>query len=321
MTFAGKFISLKRTFQQNNMYDRGIVVAPTFFDVPPETKETYGEQNPGMGLFGRPDRTKTRQEWLAMTTALQNRLDIYPHRIDPDPELFDMVFACDPGFWITNRDWNVFIAANFSVPRQAEVEHFARWMRLRQMADVHELPPDAKFEAGDCVFVMNGREPILILFWGETRTNALGVEEVKKILEPLGVKVLPIRRVTKEFYHGNSVATIYQSANLFTFYAPAFDLQGPRMLLKTLGHIEVASLPEKWLFGHDEDLGGEYLYLFGLNQIENNGRSLTAHCHYEYGDFLVRRGITPIVVPTPELKRSRGSHRCSVNLQNLAIAR
>lgn len=301
------------------MYSEGIVCSPKYFDVP----VGYGDKNPGMRpnhLYGKPLKVIALAQWEAMSLTLNHQLGILLRWIDPQPKLFDQVFTCDPGLWINDH----FIVSNFDRVvkdyRAGEIDHvLERVQHYNSQTKIHLLLPKAKFEAGDCVLVQAQGKWVLVIGYGKTRTNETGVAEVTAILKPLDVEVLPIHRITKEFYHLNSVATVYPSANLFTFYPGAFEKGARVKLQKTLPGIEVHPLPRSWLFRKHPDFGSEYRYSYCLNQIEQNRMSLTCWCHDQYAEFLRKRDITALVQPSGEIERSAGSWRCCVNLHNVTV--
>lgn len=301
------------------MYSEGIVCPPIHFDVP----VSYGDKNPGMRpnhQYGRPLKSLAGVQWEEMNSSLESQLGILPRWVEARPGLFDQVFTCDPGLWINDH----VIVSNFDrivkEYRSGEISHIIQRIKhFHPDTRVHLLSPRARFEAGDCVLVRTHKGWTLVLGYGSTRTNGIGVSEVAAILKSLGIGVLPVRRVTKEFYHLNSVATIYPSANLFTFYAPAFERGARKKLQNALPGVDVHPLPKRWVFRKHPDFGFEYRYSYCLNQIEQSGKSLTCWCHDAYAEFLERRDIEVLERPSGEIERSAGSWRCCVNLHNIII--
>ena len=291
-----------------------LVVPPAFFDV----VDTYNTRMRPDHPYGRPNKQRTIQQWSRMITMLGLHMDVGITWLDPKQGLADMAFACDPVLWIDD----LFIASNFwppegrtASPRQPEVEIFKNWFDARG-TQIATLPPDAYFEGGDCVMI--GKK--LAIGYGGNRTNARGVEEVKKIFEPRGIEVVPIRRVTEEFYHLNSVLTHFPSANLIAYYPPAFATGTLVALGKCfLPHMCIVQINENEAMRKHPDFGGEYLYSYTLNAIEHNGKVLMPYCAPSLAKMLESYHLDVIVPPdgSSEFERSGGSYRCLTMFHNV----
>ncbi|MDP3962928.1 MAG: hypothetical protein Q8Q39_00315 [bacterium] len=291
-----------------------IVIPPTYFDV----VDTYNTRMRPDHPHGRPDRMRTMAQWSRMIGVLNLQMDIESHWLLARPGLADMAFACDPGLWIDD----LFIASNFwppagrtASPRQAEVETFTDWFGQKGVR-IATLPSDAYFEGGDCVMV--GKS--LVIGYGENRTNIRGVEEITKLLEPRGIEVIPIRRITEEFYHLNSVFTYFPSADLIAFYPPAFSADAFNTLSVRLPlNTRILEVTESEAMRHHPDFGGEYLYSYTLNAIERNGMVLMPYCAPSFGKILEHHGLKVIVPPdgSSEFERSGGSYRCLTMFHNV----
>ncbi|MBI1975134.1 MAG: hypothetical protein HYS57_02110 [Parcubacteria group bacterium] len=264
--------------------------------------------------YGRPSRQRAFRQWARMTQVLQYELGIPLYLLEPDPARFDMAFACDPGLWIDD----LFIPSNFGVPRQGEVKHFIRWF-LKRGIRVHPLSSSAQFEGGDCVVVRDGKKTTVVIGYGDVRTNEMGVREVTKILKRLGIDVLPIRRITQEFFHLNSAFTFFSSANLVSFYIPALEPRTIRLLQDHFScGVTYLLLQKNQLFRYHPDFGDEYRYGHSLNQIEHRGISLQPYCGQALRALLAAHKIS-VVVPedgSSEFERSGGSFRCLVMLHH-----
>ena len=285
-----------------------ILVPPVHFDV----KESYNTRMRPDHPCGKPDKKRTFLQWARMASTAIHDLGITAHFIEPVEDLYDMTFACDPGFWVDD----LFIPANFwASPRKPEVEHFVKWFRDREYMVKH-LSPLAFFEGGDCVFVKNK----IIIGYGENRTNLQGVEEVASIFKKSRVeKVVPIRRVTEEFYHLNSVLTYYPSADLIMYYPKAFEDSAGEQLAFNFPGTRIVPLSEATLFRKHPDFDGEYLYSYALNAVERNVKVLQPYCH-EIQEKILRDHGLEVIVPedgSSEFERSGGSYRCLMMIHNV----
>ncbi|TSC89204.1 MAG: hypothetical protein G01um10143_585 [Parcubacteria group bacterium Gr01-1014_3] len=282
-----------------------IVIPPTYFDV----VESYNTRMRPDLPYGKPDPRKTFQQWAKMVEILTYDLGVKVEFMNPTIDLHDMAFACDPGLWIDNT----FIAANFQPEaRRLEVAPFFEAFS-RTTTYPRALPEEACFEGGDCVVVGN----TLLLGYGENRTNRRGVEEVKKILEPQAIRVVPIRRVTEEFYHLNSVLTVYPSAGLIAYYAEAFEPDIQEILEKNLPRMKSVALPKDAVYRKQPAIGDEYLYSYCLNSIENNGKVLMSYCSSTHRKLLESHGLQPIVLDCSEFEKSGGAFRCLTMIHNI----
>jgi len=260
--------------------------------------------------YGKPDKNLAWKQWVQMVNILSSEMGIKVKFTDPQPNLYDMAFACDPGLWIND----IFIASNFwAKPRQPEAEYFKAWFR-NQGIQVMELSPDAYFEGGDCLFADNK----LLIGWGNNRTNQQGILEIKKVLEPRGVPVIPIRRITEEFYHLNSVMAHYPSVGILAYYSPAFEIDTRKIIESNFPSAKIFALSNDEAMRHHPAFGDEYIYSYTLNSIERNGKVIMPYCSSKLHEFLSDAGLR-VIVPesgSSEFERSGGSYRCLTMIHN-----
>ncbi len=284
-----------------------LVVPPAHFDVVDSYNTRMRPDHP----FGRPDKKKAMEQWSRMISALYHDLGAVLHFVDPVKGLADMAFACDPGLWIND----CFVAANFQVgPRRTEPAYFADWFHDHGYEVAH-LPHGAYFEGGDCVMIGN----VAVIGYGTSRTNWEGIKALKKILEPRGVRVLPIRRMTEEFYHLNSVFTWYPTARLIAYYAEAFEPEARSKVQAALPDVTfISTLSSEAVMRNHPEFGGERLYSYCLNALENCGKVIQPYCSGEHQALLENHGLT-VIVPeggSSEFERSGGSYRCLTMIHN-----
>lgn len=245
-----------------------------------------------------------------MFIHLSQDIGITPLFLKPVDGLCDMSFVCDSGLWIDD----LFISANFwARPRQAEVPHVIRWFKKKGVC-IKRLDTDALFEGGDCVMVKNK----LIVGYGNIRTNARAVVEIETLLAPRGIQIVPVRRVTEEFYHLNSVLTYYPSSDTIAYFPRAFDKKIADVLSSEFPGTCIVALGEDILFRHHPDFGGEWLYSYALNAVEHRGVVLQPYCHPAHRELLESAGLR-VLVPkdgSSEFERSGGSYRCLMMLHN-----
>lgn len=280
------------------------VVPPLYFDV----IESYNTRMRPEYKYGKPNKERAFCQWASMVSILKHGMGVDIQFEDPQPGLHDMAFACDPGLWVND----LYIAGNFwAKPREPEVDHSWTWFNDKAVS----LTQDSFFEGGDCVMVGN----TLLIGYGKERTNYHGVREVAAILKREGVKVVPIRRITDEFYHLNSVLTYYPSAKLLAYYPKAFEANARRVLEENLPDVTIVALGDEAVMREHDDFGGEYLYSYCLNSIEHDGRVLMPYCSSQHREVLERHGLR-VIVPkdgSSEFERSGGSYRCLTMIHNI----
>ena len=296
-----------------------IVVPPDHYDI----KESYNTRMRPHLPYGRPDKKLAYLQWAEMAATLRFDLGVNVHYLEPTAGLDDEAFACDSGLWIEN----MFIAGLFEpVFRRGEKHQFMLWFCNHNRYThpmffaIKEIEnPDARFEGGDCLLVKD----TLLVGYGERgtegyqRTNGEGIKELIGLLSG-AVKVIPVRRITKEFYHLNSVMAYYPSAELLAVYPDAFhpdDLKGVEQELK----VKVVRLRKEDVYRHHPAIGGEYLYSYCLNSIENNGKVLMPYVSDGHGDVLTKHSLTPLVpkLGSSEFEKSGGSYRCLTMIHNI----
>ena len=282
------------------------VVPPLYFDI----VESYNTRMRPDYKYGKPDKQRAFCQWARMVSVLHNEMGVDIHFEEPQPNLYDMAFACDPGFWVND----LYIAGNFwAGPREPEVDH--SWLWFDDKTSAVALGARSYFEGGDCVMIGNK----LVIGYGSERTNCYGVKEVMEILKGEGIEVVPIRRITEEFYHLNSVLTYYPSAKLLAYYPAAFEVHTQKILSENLPNVTIIPLPEKAVMRRHPDFGNEYLYSYCLNSIEHNKKVLMPYCSDYHRKVLEKHGLK-VIVPedgSSEFERSGGSYRCLTMIHNL----
>lgn len=292
--------------QEKGLKVEVIAVPPVYYDI----CDSYNTRMRPDQPCGRPNKERAFLQWSRLISKAANELFINVRIVEPQQKLFDMAFACDPGLWVDD----IFIRSNFwAKPRQPEVDHFTRWFRANNYT-LGYLGKSALFEGGDCVFVKNK----IIIGFGQNRTNKQGVSEVKEILSGRNIDVVPIRRVTEEFYHLNSVLTYYPTADLIMYYPAAFEKSAGEKLAVNFPGTIIIPLQKETLYRKHPDFAGEYLYSYALNAIERHGIAIQPYCDPIHKKLLNRHGIS-VVVPedgSSEFERSGGSYRCLLMIHN-----
>ncbi len=290
-----------------------LICEPKYFDVKNDYNSRMKDVLANQVLV---NKNLALAQWLEMATTIKFDLKILVHRLEPVPDLCDMVFACDPGLWIDD----LFIVSNFEpVPRRAETNFFVGWFHdhgyeIKFLNSLHSC-----FEGGDCLFV---KDKLLLGYkisgFPSSRTNGSGVREVTAILKHHGIKVLPVERITQNFYHLNSVMTYYPSVELLAVYPKAFNRDDLFNIKKEL-NVEIVELGDEALFRNLEFLNNQCDYSYALNSIEKDGKVLLPYCSDELLELLVNRNLTPIVpeLGSSEFEKSGGSYRCMMNIHNI----
>lgn len=136
------------------------------------------------GFSTPPDLERARAEHAALVEVLRrNGVDVVEWR-EPNEALYDSVFACDWGF-VTDAGAVIFNAGK--PVRRPEADLAERAFREMGVPVYHRMKAPATAEGGDFLWVA----PDLVLAGRSYRTNAQGIAEVKAVLEPLGVTVVP----------------------------------------------------------------------------------------------------------------------------------
>lgn len=276
-----------------------LVVPPWRFDV----RRSYNTRmNPNRW---RPDKALAATQWAAVVETACNKLGIEPRIIDPVPDLDDMTFARDPGFWIDD----LFIPARFEHPeRQPEVNYFIAWMLQHGYAVYNWKNPEAVFEGGDCVWV--DHEKTLVLGYGDQRTDWAAVQELTGVLETRGVNVVPIRRITEDVYHLNSAFAYLFTSETIHYFGNAFVKSAWRMIREYLRNTGWTVWDEEELFRHHPRFDGIRTYSYALNVVEQRGMALMPYCHEKMRSCFRGEEVEVEVFDTSEHETSGGSIAC-----------
>jgi N-dimethylarginine dimethylaminohydrolase len=250
---------------------------------PPDYFGIEYEINPWMNLRVGSDAGRAREQWTALTGAL-NDLGVAMDLVKPVQGLPDLVFTANAG--IVYR--NVFIASRFRYGvRQGESPHFESWAEGRGF-EVVELPEGHNFEgAGDALFCGE------TLFAGYRFRS--DVRSHQWIGERLGVEVLPLELVDPRFYHLDTCFCPLEP-HVAIYYPGAFDEYGRSVLNDRIpGLIEVA--PEEAIsFSCNAVVVGKVVIL-------NAGATKLA-------DSLAGRGFDVRALEFSEFIKSGGSAKC-----------
>ncbi len=134
------------------------------------------------GFATPPDLGRAREEHAALAGVLRAAgVEVLESR-EPQAALYDSVFACDWG--IVVRDGAIVFNAG-KTARRPEADLAERAFRENGIPILHRMRAPATAEGGDLLWVA----PDLLLAGRSYRTNAAGIEVLRSLLEPRGVKV------------------------------------------------------------------------------------------------------------------------------------
>ncbi|MFQ5654320.1 MAG: dimethylarginine dimethylaminohydrolase family protein [Planctomycetota bacterium] len=172
---------------------RGVLVCPPdHFDVT-EVRNVHME-----GMLGTVDHDAARAEWEALVRGME-ALGLEVARLEPAPDLADMVFTCNPSLGGVDREGRPFaILSRMRHPGRArEVERHRRWLRARGVRIV-EIPAEAEgvWEGGGDAIWHPGR----YFLWGGhgQRSDRQPYAALSRTLE---LPVALLRLDDPEFYH------------------------------------------------------------------------------------------------------------------------
>jgi N-dimethylarginine dimethylaminohydrolase len=257
--------------------------APRILMCPPDYFGIEYEINPWMNLRIGSDADRARQQWKALTSALEE-LGVELDLLEPKAGLPDLVFTANAGIVYHN----LFIASRFRYGvRQGESPMFQHWAQERGF-DVVLLPEGYNFEgAGDALFCGE------TLFAGYRFRS--DVRSHQWIGERLGVEVLPLELVDPRFYHLDTCFCPLEP-DAAIYYPGAFDEYGRSVLNDRIANLIEVAPEEAISFSCNAVVVGKTVILnAGANKL---------------ADALAERGFTARALEFTEFIKSGGSAKC-----------
>lgn len=268
---------------------------------PPDYFDVVDQKNPYMSQKSVVDRVKARQQWDALSAALQQS-GCEIATIDPVEGLEDMVFAANQVFAgacskTGKNGYGKFVVTSRMVyeSRQREVPFYVDWFRnhdyhvidldLSTSADFLEGHGDLLWHPdGSCVYAGYG-----------FRSTFGGVEKFIAAMSKMGIPVVPLQLADAYCYHldtclcplNNEAALIFPGA----FWADA-----------------LASLHKNWRRIHL--LTADEAHRFMGNGIVAGGNYITSYVTRHLEVILHQEGLKPLIVDTSEFEKAGGSCFC-----------
>lgn len=195
-----------------------LMCPPKHFDVLVEDKD----KNPWMDKRHRPDKERALRQWQELKDLYKN-LGVSVHCLRPQNKLFDQVFTA-------NLAWGMgttIVMANLTPEwRQKETFYAANWLE-RHYYHTYFLSEKWRFEGqGDVLSLTRlGR----FLFCYGIRNNLEVKGELERIFCIQG-KIIPLRLVSSDFYHGDVCIRYSKHRNAILYNPSAFDAESLRRI-------------------------------------------------------------------------------------------
>ncbi|MGH9601690.1 MAG: dimethylarginine dimethylaminohydrolase family protein, partial [Terriglobales bacterium] len=166
---------------------------------PPTYYEIRDVKNPFMQNAAPVDPKLALQQWEEVGRAFE-AAGFAPARIDPVPDLEDMVFANNQVFVGRDADGPFIVPSRMRFPsRQREVPYYVEWFRERGYRVLElEFGEDFLEGHGDLLW-----QPDSSCVWAGygIRSTRGGVEKFSQAMAHLGTEVIPLELVDPRFYH------------------------------------------------------------------------------------------------------------------------
>jgi N-dimethylarginine dimethylaminohydrolase len=250
---------------------------------PPDHYRIVYEINPWMDRRRPSHGESSRRQWEALV-ALLERLGAAIERIDPVPELPDMVFTANAG--LICRD--LFIPSRFRhEQRRGESRLFCDWFAQRGYR-IRELEPTGDFEgAGDALFCGE------TLFAGYLHRSDIRTHQ--QLAKFVDFPVVSLELVDPRFYHLDTCfCPLERGAALF--YPSAFDEYGRRVLERHIERLIAVCDADAERFACNA-------VVLGRDVVLNSGSASTAR-------ELARLGFTAHPTDLAEYLKAGGAAKC-----------
>jgi N-dimethylarginine dimethylaminohydrolase len=148
--------------------------------------EAFGTADPGLWHYtSRPDLDEARREHDALVAILREAgAEVIDHP-EPQPDRADSIYVFDP---VIVTDQGSVILRMGKELRRGEEAALARRLQEIGVPVLGELQGDALAEGGDLLWI----DSRTLAAGQGFRTNAEGLRQLRAILAPLGVEVLPV---------------------------------------------------------------------------------------------------------------------------------
>lgn len=210
---------------------RALVCSPDYIDIQEEI-------NVHMKKSKKPNVKKARPQWQEQIAALMSlgAENVEMWFLDPVPGLQDMCFTANGG-WCR---WGKVILSNLAYPiRRAEQLYYEHWFNVHRAkmleVEIHKLPPNIYFEGqGDVVTIDSVDPPIVLMGYGQGRTQYEAARYLAEIHGLPEENVIPMRLVMPELYHKDMAGNFISPRRLYIFYPQAFDSAAKRIIWSAL---------------------------------------------------------------------------------------
>ena len=260
----------------------------------PPTEYKIGRKiNHWMNPNNQPDKKRAWEQWHKVFEIYQ-KLGIKVYLIKPVPGLADMVF-CANAAW--GRKGN-FVLSNFKWPeRQAEQEHYKKWLRIYGFKTLNPFPENVTFEGqGDLITLKEA-----YLFGYGVRSSLTAKSFIEKKLK-LKKEIIPLRLVDPKFpqdprfYHLDTCLMYVAPIDTIIYYPGAFDKESQEKISRLKTHkIEV----------YEEEAEN-----FTCNGVCFKNTVVLGGASRRIINLLKRKGLEVISIEMSEFKKSGGGLRC-----------
>ncbi len=277
---------------------------------PPDYIDIEEEINIHMDRRRKPDPKRARAQWQELVRLYMN-LGVEVWFVDPEPGLQDMCFTANAG-WCR---WGKVILSNFAhAIRRGEQQLYELWFNKHRQkmlgVNIFKLPPNVIFEGqGDVVTIDTVDPPIVLMGYGQGRTQYEAARHLAQIHELPEENVIPMRLTMPEFYHKDMASNFISPKMLYVFYPPAFDSAAKRIIWN--------ALPADLYAVSEEDAKNFTCNGAFVEQREIRGEGGESAVIYiasnptkKFIEDMAKRDIETRKSNTREFKKSGGADRC-----------
>lgn len=258
---------------------RLLICAPDYFSI-------QYEINPWMRLSNTVHPERARYQWRWLMEVLEKQVGAVLERVDPVPDLPDMVFTANAGSVMGRKA----VPSRFRHPeRQREEPHFERWFRGHGY-EVTTLESGLYFEgAGDLLGFPDA-------WFGGYRQRS-DIRAYTRLSEIFGREIIPLELVDGRFYHLDTCFCPLSGGELL-YFPPAFDAYAQAVIGDRIEEKRRLIVPE-----------GEALR-FACNAVCVDRHVVLPDGCPDTVAALKARGYQPHPVPLDEFMKAGGSAKC-----------
>ena len=253
---------------------------------PPEYFRIDYEINPWMRMSNAVNPERARIQWQGLMRMLEQDIGVLLERIEPAPNLPDMVFTANAGSVMGRRA----VPSRFRHPeRQGEEQYFERWFRQHGYA-VTLLEEGLYFEGAGDLLGFPGA------WFGGYRQRS-DIRAYARLSEIFQCEIIPVELVDPRFYHLDTCFCPLSGGELL-YYPPAFDPYAQKVIAERI------TADRRLVVPHADALR------FACNAVCIGKHVVLPDGCDGTTALLKERGYEPHPLPLDEFMKAGGSAKC-----------